>query len=67
MANRAQARNIRRAGLSGLSQWMQNRELMRNQRDRDNAMLALYEPFLEAGFTTQDMTKFRNWLRRTNG
>ena len=67
MANRAQARNIRRAGLSGLSQWMQNRELMRNQRDRDNAMLALYEPFLEAGFTTQDMTNFRNWLRRTNG
>ena len=67
MANRAQARNIRRAGLSGLSQWFQNRELMRNQRDRDNAMLALYEPFLEAGFTTQDMTKFRNWLRRTNG
>ena len=67
MANRAQARNIRRAGISGLSQWMQNRELMRNQRDRDNAMLALYEPFLEAGFTTQDMTKFRNWLRRTNG
>ena len=67
MANRAQARNIRRAGLSGLSQWMQNRELMRNQRDRDNAMLALYDPFLESGFTTQDMTKFRNWLRRTNG
>lgn len=67
MANRAQARNIRRAGLSGLSQWMQNRELMRNQRERDNAMLALYEPFLQAGFTTQDMTKFRNWLRRTNG
>lgn len=67
MANRAQARNVRRAGLSGLSQWMQNRELMRNQRDRDNAMLALYEPFLEAGFTTQDMTNFRNWLRRTNG
>lgn len=67
MANRAQARNIRRAGLSGISQWAQNRELMRNQRDRDNAMLALYEPFLQAGFTTQDMTKFRNWLRRTNG
>ena len=67
MANRAAARNIRRAGLSGLSQWMQNRELMRNQRDRDNAMLALYEPFLQAGFTTQDMTNFRNWLRRANG
>ena len=67
MANRAQARNINRAGLSGLSQWMQNRELMRNQRNRDNMMMSLYDPFLEAGFTTQDMTNFRNWLRRTNG
>lgn len=67
MANRAQARNIRRAGLSGLSQWAQNRELMRNQRDRDNMMMALYDPFLEAGFTTYDLTNFRNWLRRTNG
>lgn len=67
MANRAQARNINRAGLSGLSQWMQNRELMRNQRSRDDMMMSLYDPFLEAGFTTQDMTNFRNWLRRTNG
>ena len=67
MANRAQARNINRAGLSGLSQWMQNRELMRNQRNRDNMMMALYDPFLEAGFTTADLTNFRNWLRRTNG
>lgn len=67
MANRAQARNINRAGLSGLSQWMQNRELMRNQRSRDNMMMALYDPFLEAGFTTADLTNFRNWLRRTNG
>ena len=67
MANRAQARNINRAGLSGSSQWMQNRELMRNQRSRDNMMMALYDPFLEAGFTTADLTNFRNWLRRTNG
>ena len=67
MANRAQARNINRADLSGLSQWMQNRELMRNQRSRDNMMMALYDPFLEAGFTTADLTNFRNWLRRTNG
>lgn len=33
--NRATARNIRRAGLSQLSQWAQNRELMRNQKARD--------------------------------
>lgn len=67
IASRAQARNIRRAGLSGVSQYLQNNELMRNQRNRDNMMMALYDPFLEAGFTTQDLTNFRNWLRRTNG
>lgn len=59
--NRAAARNIRRSGLSQLSQWFQNRELMRNQRDRDDAMLALYAPFLEAGYTTED---FNNWRKR---
>lgn len=59
--NRATARNIRRSGLSQLSQWFQNRELMRNQRDRDDAMLALYAPFLEAGYTTED---FNNWRKR---
>ena len=67
VASRAQARNIRRAGLSGVSQYLQNNEFMRNQRNRDNMMMALYDPFLEAGFTTQDLTNFRNWLRRTNG
>lgn len=67
IASRAQARNIRRAGLSRVSQYLQNNEFMRNQRNRDNMMMALYDPFLEAGFTTQDLTNFRNWLRRTNG
>lgn len=67
IASRAQARNIRRAGLSGVSQYLQNNEFMRNQRNRDNMMMTLYDPFLEAGFTTQDLTNFRNWLRRTNG
>ena len=43
--NRATARNIRRTGLGQLSQWAQNRELMSNQRSRDNAMLKLYDPF----------------------
>ena len=52
IASRAQARNIRRAGLSGVSQYLQNNEFMRNQRNRDNMMMALYDPFLEAGFTT---------------
>ena len=64
MANRAQARNIRRAGLSGLSQWAQNRQLMRNQKRRDDAMLALYEPFLEAGFTAQDLANWKRYINR---
>ena len=64
VANRAQARNIRRAGLSGLSQWAQNRQLMRNQKRRDDAMLALYEPFLEAGFTAQDLANWKRYINR---
>lgn len=63
MANRAQARNIRRAGISGLSQWMQNRELMRNQRDRDRAMLALYGPMLD-NFTSDVVSEFNRYIRR---
>ena len=39
--NRASARNIRRAGLSQLSQFAQNKSLMRNQSKRDKAMLEL--------------------------
>lgn len=63
MANRAQARNIRRAGISGLSQWMQNRELMRNQRDRDRAMLALYGPMLDS-FTSDVVSEFNRYIRK---
>lgn len=62
--NRATARNIRRTGLSQLSQWAQNRELMSNQRSRDNAMLKLYDPFLQAGFTSADMSQFKKWLNK---
>lgn len=62
--NRDTARNIRRTGLSQLSQWAQNRELMSNQRSRDNAMLKLYDPFLQAGFTSADMSQFKKWLNK---
>lgn len=62
--NRATARNIRRTGLGQLSQWAQNRELMSNQRSRDNAMLKLYDPFLQAGFTNADLTEFRKYLKK---
>lgn len=62
--NRATARNIRRAGLSQLSQWAQNRELMRNQEARDNAMLAMYAPFLQSGYTSDTIKQFNRWLRK---
>lgn len=62
--NRAAARNIRRTGLGQLSQWAQNRELMSNQRSRDKAMLKLYDPFLQAGFTNADLTEFRKYLKK---
>lgn len=62
--NRATARNIRRTGLSQLSQWAQNRELMRNQESRDNALLAMYAPFLQSGYTTDTIKQFNKWLRK---
>lgn len=62
--NRATGRNIRRAGLSQLSQWGQNREMMNNQRNRDNAMMQLYTPFLQAGFTNADMSNLMKYLRK---
>ena len=62
--NRATAINIRRAGLSQLSQWAQNRELMRNQEARDNAMLAMYAPFLQSGYTADTIRQFNKWLRK---
>lgn len=63
-ANRATTRNIRRTDLSQLSQYGQNRQLMRNQRNRDNAMMELYAPFLQAGFTKQDIVNFNKYLRK---
>ena len=63
--NRATARNIRRAGLSQLSQWAQNRELMRNQKARDMEMWPLYQRFLQAGFTEDDLRAMMNSNRST--
>lgn len=62
--NRDTARNIRRAGLSRLSQWAQNRELMSNQEARDNAMLAMFAPFLQSGYTADTIRQFNKWLRK---
>lgn len=63
--NRDTARNIRRAGLSQLSQWAQNRELMRNQKARDMEMWPLYQRFLQAGFTEDDLRAMMNSNRST--
>lgn len=61
--NRASARNIRRAGLSQLSQFAQNKSLMRNQSKGDKAMLELYKPFLQAGFTSDAIKNWSKYLR----
>lgn len=61
--NRATARNIRRAGLSQLSQWGQTELLNRNQVDRDNAFLQLYDPILR-NFTPETYNNFYNRLSR---
>lgn len=61
--SRDSARNIRRAGLSQLSQFAQNKPLMRNQSKRDKAMLELYKPFLQAGFTSDAIKNWSKYLR----
>lgn len=63
--NRGTARNIRSTGLSQLSQWAQNRELMRNQKARDMEMWPLYQRFLQAGFTEDDLRAMMNSNRST--
>ena len=62
--NRATARNIRRAGLSQLSQWGQADILARNQLQRDNAYLQLYDPMLRDAFTSEAYNNFYNFLSR---
>lgn len=61
--NRVSARNIRRAGLSQLSQFARDKSLMRNQSKRDKAMLELYKPFLQVGFTSDAIKNWSKYLR----
>lgn len=63
--NSATTRNIRRTGLGQLSQWAQNRELMRNQKQRDTQMWPLYERFLQAGFTENDLQNLAQSMQST--
>lgn len=62
--SRASSRNINIAGLSQLSNYFQNKELMKNQRNRDIAMLEAYAPFLEATYKSGDYINLMKQFRR---
>ena len=62
--SRDSSRNINRTGLSQLSNHFQNKELMRNQRNRDIAMLEAYAPSLEAAYKSGDYINLMKQFRR---
>ena len=61
--SRAAARNIQRQGLSELAQLGETYAKSYNQRRRDQEMLPLYNRFLSAGFTDEDLELLRKNLR----
>ena len=62
--SRAAARNIQRTALTRLSQYAQNKQLMKNQKSRDMAMLDMYGPFLEAGYSSKDFASFMKKFKK---
>ena len=62
--SRDSSRNINRAGLSQLSNYFQNKELMRKQRNRDIAMLEAHAPLLEAAYKSEDYINLMKQFRR---
>lgn len=62
--SRAAARNIQRTALSQLRQYAQNKQLMKNQKSRDMAMLDMYGPFLEAGYSSKDFASFMKKFKK---
>lgn len=62
--SRDAARNIQRTALSQLSQYAQNKQLMKNQKSRDMAMLEMYGPFLEAGYKASDYASFMKQFKK---
>lgn len=62
--SRAAARNIQRTALTQLSQYAQNKQLMKNQKSRDMAMLDIYGPFLEAGYSSKDFASFMKKFKK---
>lgn len=59
--SRAAARNIQK---TALSQYAQNKQLMKNQKSRDMAMLEMYGPFLEAGYKASDYASFMKQFKK---
>lgn len=62
--SRAAARNIQRTALSRLSQYAQNKQLRKNQKSRGMAMLDMYGPFLEAGYSSKDFASFMKKFKK---
>lgn len=62
--SRAAARNIQRTALTQLSQYAQDKQLMKNQKSRDMAMLDTYGPFLEAGYSSKDFASFMKKFKK---
>lgn len=62
--SRAAARNIQRTALTQLSQYAQDKQLMKNQKSRDMAMLDMYGPFLEAGYSSKDFASFMKKFKK---
>lgn len=62
--SRAAARNIQRTALTQLSQYAQNKQLMKNQKSRDMAMLDMYGPFLEASYNSKDFASFMKKFKK---
>lgn len=65
--NQANARNIRRTGLSQMSQLAQQNLLTKNMMSRDDAMLQLYAPFLNSGFSSDILDSvYNNYVKGGN-
>lgn len=61
--NRAANRNIRRTGLSQLSEWAQNQALMSNKKKKDYMLLPFMENLLSQGYTEDVLNRLKKHLR----
>lgn len=61
--NRAANRNIRRTGLSQLSEWAQNQALMSNKKKKDYMLLPFMENLLSQGYTEDVLNRLKKHLK----